>query len=120
MNTASITPIAPLTLRSIAEPLGTVPPSDPDAAEKLRAGFINLSMDIATLVPAVDGERANDPIILRVARLKQERDELLALLKAVVGEGPVASRDGAFLTIAVPAHLLRKARRQIAKIEKHD
>ena len=41
--------------------------------ENLRAQFLNLVVEIGELIPAVDGERANDPIINRVRRLVKEK-----------------------------------------------
>ena len=42
--------------------------------ENLRAQFLNLVVEIGELIPAVDGERANDPIINRVRRLVKEKN----------------------------------------------
>lgn len=42
--------------------------------ENLRAQFLNLVVEIGELIPAVDGERANDPIINRVRRLAKEKN----------------------------------------------
>ena len=42
--------------------------------ENLRAQFLNLVVEIGDLIPAVDGERANDPIINRVRRLVKEKN----------------------------------------------
>ena len=41
--------------------------------ENLRAQFLNLVVEIGELIPPVDGERANDPIINRVRRLAKEK-----------------------------------------------
>lgn len=42
--------------------------------ENLRAQFLNLVVEIGELIPPVDGERANDPIINRVRRLVKEKN----------------------------------------------
>lgn len=40
-----------------------------DEIESLRQQYLKLQCDIAALIPPIDGERANDPIIGRVERV---------------------------------------------------
>lgn len=43
--------------------------------QHLRTGWITLQIDIGDLIPAIDGERANDPMINRVKRVVTELTE---------------------------------------------
>ena len=43
--------------------------------QHLRTGWITLQIDIGDLIPAIDGERANDPMINRVKRVVTELAE---------------------------------------------
>lgn len=56
--------------------------------ERLREKYIELQADIAFLIPAQEGDRANDPIIHRVERLCRENEELRETLMAIVGDDP--------------------------------
>ncbi len=52
--------------------------------QHLRTGWITLQIDIGDLIPAIDGERANDPMINRVKRVVTELTEAKEALRLCV------------------------------------
>lgn len=107
-------------LRSVSNPIGVVKSDDPQAIEKLRQAYLDLQADIAAVIPPAKGDRANDPIIARVLRLKQERDDLLESLAIVAGTDKLTVGDHVVVQLGVVAHFVKRARKLVRRLRNLD
>lgn len=64
-----------------------------DQREDLRSKFLQLQNQIAELLPAHDGDRANDPIIERVRRVRNALDGLVRADEECPGDDPAVAYE---------------------------